>query len=82
MVKATEKTSRAFRRRARILKQSESHLTNVYIQQGLPPAINKRLTEMKHVYKYRMKYSGEEAFVKNKKLYMSGMMVDEFVQDF
>ena len=83
MVKTTEKTSRAFLRKARNLKNTEFLLDQVYIQENLPPLVNKRLAEMrKRAYEHRKSHPGEEAFVKNKKLFLNGIVVDEIHQNF
>ena len=81
MVKATERARREFLRKARTLKNSEFPLNKVFINEDLPPAINKRLAAMrKRAYEHRTK--GEEAFVRNKKLYVNGVLVDEIPQNF
>ena len=65
MVRATEKTAKAFLRRARTLKQCESPLNKIYIHEDLPPPVTKKLAEMrKRAYEHRMNHPNEEAFVK------------------
>ena len=83
MVKTTEGISKQFLRRARHLKQSDAPLNQVYIQENLPAFINKRLADMrKRAFEHRKSHPGEEAFVKNKKLYLNGVVVDEISQNF
>lgn len=78
LVKTTEKTSKAFLRKARNLKQCGFPLNQVYVQENLPPLMNKRLGEMrKRAYEHRKNHPDEEAYVKNKKLYVNGVVVEE-----
>lgn len=83
MVRATEKTAKAFLRRARTLKQCEPPLNNIFLHEDLPPPVTKKLAEMrKRAYEHRTKHPNEEAFVKNKKLYVNGVVVDEVERNF
>lgn len=83
MVKTTESISKQFLRRARHLKRSDAPLNQVFVQENLPPLINKRLADMrKRAFEHRKSHPGEEAFVKNKKLYLNGVMVAEINQNF
>ena len=83
MVKATERTCKTFLRKSRFLKQCESPLNKVFLHEDLPPAINKRLAEMrKRAYEHRTNHPNEEAFVRNNKLYLNGVVVDEITQIF
>ena len=83
LVKTTEMTARHFLRKSRLLKQAPTPLCRVFIQEDLPPEINNRLAEMrKRAFEYRTKNPKNEAYVKNKKLYIDGKVVDEIVQNF
>ena len=83
MVKATESTAKQFLAKARLLKQSGSLFNQVYIQEDLPPFMNKKLAEMrKRAYDHRCNHPGEDAFVKGKKLIINGIIVDEVKQNF
>ena len=58
-----------------MLKQCGASLKYVYLHEDLPPAIIKRLAEMrKRAYGHRRKHPEEAAFVKNKKLYIDGFL--------
>jgi len=83
MVKAPERTCRLFLSRARHLKQAPSPFSQVFLQEDLPPEASRRLAEMrKKAYEHRLENPSEEAYVKNKKLYINGSVVDEIVQNF
>ena len=83
MVKTTEKTVKAFLRKARTLKQREAPLNKVFLHEDLPPVVTKKLAEMrKRAHEHRIQHPNEEAFVKNKKLYLNGVIVDEIAQNF
>ena len=83
MVKAPERTCRLFLTKARFLRQAQAPLCNVFLQEDLPPEVNKKLIEMRRkAYEHRTKNPGEEAYVKNKKLYINGFVVEEITQNF
>ena len=83
MVRATEKVAKQFLSKARLLKQSNAPLNRVYLQEDLPPEMNKQLADMrKRAYEHRMRYPGESAYVKNKKLFINGVVVEEAHQGF
>ena len=83
MVRATESTAKAFLKKARMLKQCGSLLNRVYLHEDLPPMISKRLAEMrKRAYEHRSNHPNEEAYVKDKKLFINGVVVDQISQNF
>ena len=83
MVRATEKVARQFLMKARLLKQAGTPLDKVFIQENLPPEINKKLADMrKRAYEHRSNNPDESAYVKNKKLYINGTVVEEIDQGF
>ena len=78
MVKASEKTVNLFLRKARLLKQAGAPLNRVFVQENLPPDVSEKLASMrKRAYEHRQNHPGEEAFVKNRKLFINGTAVDE-----
>ena len=83
MVKATEKTVKQFLTRSKLLKQASSPLDKIFLQENLPSELNKRLADMrKKAYEHRTQNPGDTAFVKNKKLFINGQVVDEINQNF
>ena len=83
LVKTNEKTARLFISRARLLRFADRPLNKVFIQENLSPEENKKLAQMrKRAYDHRINYPGVEAFVRNKKLFINGNMVDEVPKNF
>lgn len=83
MVRASEKVAKQFLVKSKLLKHSDSLLSKVFIQENLPPEINKKLFDMrKRAYEHRSNNPGESAYVKNKKLYINGAVVEEINQVF
>ena len=75
MVKTSERVARLFLSKARLLKKAETLLCNVFLQEDLLPEINKKLIDMRRkAYEHRMKNPGEEAYMKDKKLYINGFV--------
>lgn len=82
-VKSTIKAVKLFLQKARNLKTMPSPLSKVFLQEDLPMEINRRLSEMrKRAYDHRSQNPGESAFVKGKKLFINGNVVDEVKMDF
>lgn len=83
MVKSTERTVRLFLSKARQLKQKASPLCKVFLHEDLPVEVNKRLAEFrKRARDHRTNFPDEDAYVRNKKLYINGSVVDDIKQDF
>ena len=83
MVKACENTVSQFLRKSSQLKQCEAPLNRVFLQEDLPPHVTKKLSEMRQrAYQFRAENPGEEAYVKGKRLYIKGVVVDEIGQNF
>ena len=83
MVKSTERTVRLFLSKARQLKKKASPLCKVFLHEDLPAEVNKRLAEFrKRAHDHRTNFPEEDAYVRNKKLYINGDVVDEIKQDF
>lgn len=83
MVRTTEKTARLFLNKSRRLKEAAWPLNKVFLQEDLPREVNRKLASMrKRAYDHRSSHPGDEAFVKNKKLFINGTVVDEIDQDF
>ena len=82
-VKAAEKTVKLFLVKARSLKQAPHPLNRIFIQEDLPPEVNAKLAQMrKRAYEYRTSNPGCEAFVRGKRLFIDGNVVEEVKQDF
>ena len=82
-VKTSERIVKLFLSKARSLKNANHPLNTVFIQEDLPPEMNRKLAEMrKRAYEYRRDNPGEEAFVKSKKLFINGIVVDEAKSNF
>lgn len=78
LVKTTERTAKLFLSRSRLLKHADRPLNKVFIQENLSSEDNKKMAEMrKRAFEYRAQNPGEEAFVRNKKLFINGIIVDE-----
>ena len=83
LVKTNEKTARLFISRARLLRFADRPLNKVYIQENLSPDENKKLAEMrKRAFDHKVSNPGDEAFVRNKKLFINGNIVDEVPKNF
>ena len=82
-VKATENTVSQFLKNSRRLKQCDAPLNRVFLQEDLPFQVTKKLSEMRQrAYQFRTENPGKEAYVKGKRLYINGVVVDEVVQNF
>lgn len=82
-VKASEKTVKLFLSKARFLKHASYPLNRVFVQEDLPPEVNIKLAEMrKRAFEHRTNNPGQMAFVRGKKLFIDGNLVDEAKQDF
>lgn len=82
-VRATENTVTQFLRRSRHLKQCDAPLNRVFLQEDLPTHVSKKLSEMRQrAYQFRTDNPGGEAYVKGKRLYINGVVVDEVTQNF
>lgn len=78
LVKADEKTVKRFLMNARFLKNAPHPLNRVFVQEDLPPEVNRKIAEMrKRAYEYRASNPGKTAFVRGKRLYIDGNLVDE-----
>ena len=83
MVKTSEKIVRMFLSKSRLLKNAVCPLNKVFLQEDLPVEVNRKLAAMrKRAYEHRTKHPGEEAYVRNKKLVINGMVVEEIEQHF
>lgn len=82
-IKANAETSRLFLQNARKLKFAPSPLNKVFLQADLPIEVNRRLAEMrKRAYDHRKDHPDDSAYVKNMKLYINDVIVDEIKLDF
>ena len=83
LVKACERSAKLFLSNARMLKAAVNPLNRVFIQENLPPEIHVRLSDMrKRAYDHCKNFPGEQAFVRNKRLFINGVVVDEIKQSF
>lgn len=83
LVKSSEKTTRLFLSKSKLLKDADQPLNRVFIQEDLPATANKKLADMrKRAYDHRRNHPSEKAYVKNKKLYINDVVVDEVDQNF
>ena len=82
-VKSNANTSKLFLQNARKLKNAPWPLNKVFLQADLPIEVNRRLAEMrKRAFGHRNDYPDESAYVKNLKLYINDVVVDEIKLDF
>ena len=67
----------------RVISRVHSPHWTVFLQDDLPFEVNKRLAEMrKQAFDHRSQNPGESAYVKNMKLYINNVVVDEIKLDF
>ena len=78
LINADEKTVKCFVMNARFLKDAPHPLNRVFVQEDLPLEASKKMAEMrKSTFEYRSRNPGRTAFVRGKRLFIDGNLVDE-----